>query len=265
MANIKISELNELETRHRNDLLPIVDSVNNETKKIKVENLINENVELIAVSPTAPSECSLGDKYFNTTSNKIYTAVATDTWSIVGENAVEGILYVVFGDQSTYAYNGTTLINVGGSGNYSELDGKPSINGNTLNGNKTNAELGIPNVLNEYSTSTTDGYSCNYVNIQLSKLGKTLWTGNFTSGSITVPGINKYTLVLVFVGGAPCIGSPSLGGCVFGGYAALTHATYAYRLNYNPTNETLTIDIDNKGGTGANQDNQPIQSIIGIF
>ena len=114
MANIKISELNELETKHRNDLLPIVNSSNNETEKIKVENLINENVKLIAVSPTAPSECSLGDKYFNTTSNKLYTAIATDTWSSTGENAVEGILYIVFNEQSTYAYNGTTLVSVGG-------------------------------------------------------------------------------------------------------------------------------------------------------
>ena len=121
MANIKISELNELETKHRNDLLPIVNSSNNETEKIKVENLINENVELIAVSPTAPSECSLGDKYFNTTSNKLYTAIATNTWSSTGENAVEGILYIVFNEQSTYAYNGTTLVSVGGGSGSSDI------------------------------------------------------------------------------------------------------------------------------------------------
>lgn len=114
MANIKISELNELETKHNNDLLAIVDNANNETKKIKVENLLNENVELIAVSSTAPSECSLGDKYFNTTTNKIYTATGTDTWGTTGEDAKEGILYIVFDTQESYAYNGTTLVSVGG-------------------------------------------------------------------------------------------------------------------------------------------------------
>ena len=124
MANIKISELNELETKHRDDLLPIVNSSNNETEKIKVENLINENVKLIAVSSTAPSECSLGDKYFNTTSKKIYTAIANNTWSSTGENAVEGILYIVFSEQSTYAYNGTTLVSVG-SGNSGGGDSAP--------------------------------------------------------------------------------------------------------------------------------------------
>ena len=225
MTNIKISELNELETRNSEDLLAIVDTNSNETKKIKVENLINENVELIAVSPTAPSECSLGDKYFNTTSNKLYTAIATDTWSNTGENAVEGILYIVFNEQSTYAYNGTTLVSVGGGSGSSDIviigdesetteDTKLLVdtsgttdtlkykNNNTFtelqikaldsmpvgtvvefNGQASDIPSGWEEVSGEnkirkvslktptgahivdgYSTSTTDGYSCNEVN-----------------------------------------------------------------------------------------------------
>lgn len=114
MANIKISELNSLSKKASNDVLPIVDVSADETKKIKIEDLLDKNVSLIAVSDTAPAECSTGDKYFNTTTNLIYTAVDTDTWSETGEEPIEGIFYVVFNEQSSYAYNGTTLVSVGG-------------------------------------------------------------------------------------------------------------------------------------------------------
>lgn len=114
MANIKISELNNLSKKDYEDLVPIVDVSANETKKISIEELVDNNVNLIAVSNTAPLECSTGDKYYNTTTNLIYTAIATDTWGGTGEEAVEGIMYIVFEDQVTYAYNGETLISVGG-------------------------------------------------------------------------------------------------------------------------------------------------------
>jgi hypothetical protein len=114
MANIKITELNGITKKASDDVLAIVDVSANETKKIAVEDLLDKNIELIAVSDTEPAECSYGDKYFNTTDNLIYTAIATDTWSEDGEEPIEGIFYVVFGEQSSYAYNGTTLISVGG-------------------------------------------------------------------------------------------------------------------------------------------------------
>lgn len=72
------------------------------------------NVSLLAVSDTAPSECNEGDKYYNTTTNEIYTATGTDTWSEDGEEPLQDILYVVFGEQNTYAYNGIEMLSVGG-------------------------------------------------------------------------------------------------------------------------------------------------------
>lgn len=113
MANIKISELNELTEKGYDDYVPVVDTSANETKKIKVEELI-KGVYLLAVTDTAPAECSVGDKYYNTTTNKIYRATDEDTWGTTGEDAVEGIMYVVFDTQTVYAYNGTTLVSVGG-------------------------------------------------------------------------------------------------------------------------------------------------------
>lgn len=114
MANVKISELNSLNKKAYNDVVPIVDTSANETKKVSIEELVNNNVSLIAVDSEAPEECVEGDKYFNTTTNLIYTATDTDTWSSTGESPIEGIFYIVFEEQTTYAYNGTTLISVGG-------------------------------------------------------------------------------------------------------------------------------------------------------
>lgn len=74
------------------------------------------NVSLLAVSDTAPSECNEGDKYYNTTTNKIYTATGADIWSEDGEEPLQDILYVVFGEQNTYAYDGTQMLSVGGGG-----------------------------------------------------------------------------------------------------------------------------------------------------
>ena len=169
MANIKISELNELETKHDNDLLAIVDSANNETKKIKVENLVSDNVELKLISDTQPTGLTHGDKYYNTTTNKIYVYVGGGEYIDLGEPK-EGILYILFDTQESYAYNGTTLISLGGSSDYSILGNKPSINNVELNGNKSLNDLGIPRALNTQTTSTTDGYCCTYINTALNNI-----------------------------------------------------------------------------------------------
>ena len=114
MANIKISELNALTERADNDLLAIVDTSADETKKIQVSDLVNKNIELIAVSDTAPSECSIGDKYYNTTDKEIYTATGTNTWSETGTTPISGILYIVYNEQASYSWDGTDLVSVGG-------------------------------------------------------------------------------------------------------------------------------------------------------
>ena len=114
MANIKISELNELSKVDRTDIVPIVDVSANETKKVLVDNLIEKNVELIAISDTAPSTCVTGDKYYNTSTKKIYTATDTNTWGETGETPLDGMFYIVFDEQSSYAWNGSDLVSVGG-------------------------------------------------------------------------------------------------------------------------------------------------------
>ena len=54
----------------------------------------SHNIQLLAVTDTAPSECVEGDKYYDTTTGLIYTATGTDTWGETGETPIYDILYI---------------------------------------------------------------------------------------------------------------------------------------------------------------------------
>lgn len=82
----------------------------NEIKQVVNE---NETKELLAISNIAPNECSTGDMYFNTSSKKIFTATATNTWGATGETPTDSTLYI--NDGKIYTYDGDTLVNVGGT------------------------------------------------------------------------------------------------------------------------------------------------------
>lgn len=102
------------------------------------------------------------------------------------------------------------------------------------------------------------------VDEKIATIGKLLWTGNFATGSITVPDISKYTLIAINVAGVLCLGNQQYGGCAFTKYHTLETTSYGYRYTYDSTNETLTVDEFNTGATdGATR--QTITEIYGIF
>lgn len=130
----------------------------------EIKNVVNENENktLISISSIAPSQCTTGDLYFNTTSKKIFTATATDTWSSTGEDPTENTLYLY--DNTIYSYDGTTLVAVGGGIEIAISTTQPSgdevvwINP---------SEIVNPSsifVSNEYSTANDKSYSCEYIN-----------------------------------------------------------------------------------------------------
>lgn len=86
-----------------------------DTDMNEIKNVVNQNETklLLEVSNTAPAQCSTGDMYFNTSSNLIYTATATNTWGSTGVAPTLNTIYVVLSTNSTYAYNGTTLVSIG--------------------------------------------------------------------------------------------------------------------------------------------------------
>lgn len=71
-------------------------------------------IELLTVSSTAPSKCTIRDKYYNTTTSKIYTATAKNTWGTEGENPSNLYLYVDLEHKELYYYNGATFVSYGG-------------------------------------------------------------------------------------------------------------------------------------------------------
>ena len=94
-------------------------SLPNKTTPINAANLnkIQENaekaiderksaIELLTVSDTAPSKCNIRNKYYNTTTSKIYTAIATNTWSRTWENPSNLYLYVDLEHKELYYFRG---------------------------------------------------------------------------------------------------------------------------------------------------------------
>ena len=82
----------------------------------EIKNVVNQNElkVLLIVDSSAPAECSTGDMYYNTTTKLIYTATGTNTWGSTGVNPTENTLYIDNTNKSTYFYNGSDLISVGG-------------------------------------------------------------------------------------------------------------------------------------------------------
>ena len=63
-------------------------------------------IELLTVSSTAPSKCTIRDKYYNTTTSKIYTATAKNKWGAEGENPSNLYLYADLEHKELYYYDG---------------------------------------------------------------------------------------------------------------------------------------------------------------
>ena len=101
----------------KNGESPYINDTNLNKVQENTEKAINERkptIELLTVSDTAPSTCAVGDKYYNTTTSKIYTATATNTWGTEGENPTSLYLYVDLEHKELYYFNGTTFVSYGG-------------------------------------------------------------------------------------------------------------------------------------------------------
>lgn len=157
-----------------------------------VEDAIDEikNIELLAVSDIAPSECSTGDKYYNTSTKKIYTATSTDTWGTTGENPISGVFYIVFDEQSSYSWDGTDLVSVGGGKEDIVIDDEEPTDPDVKIWIDTGElESQASEITNSYSTSTGIGYSANYINKLIN--GTTLYEDN--TGTETTVTLNDNT------------------------------------------------------------------------
>lgn len=170
-----------------NDQAPAINATNLNNIEDGIAN--SYNVALLAVSDTAPSECSTGDKYYNTTTKKIYTATGTDTWGTTGVDPIEDIFYIVFDTKTSYSYDGTDLVSVGGGGAEVSVSTTQPTEDEILWINPDDVPGGALNpITNAYSVAQDKGYSCNYVNEHFS--GELLWQNSNISNEFSAQTIS---------------------------------------------------------------------------
>lgn len=206
-----------------------------------------------------------GSKYLQAHSHDSSKAVITQAKAGTGAN---------FGYVSTGSWAATNVAGAGDSGN---LQPYTTLNYIIKASDSSLATLLEAEVHDGYNTSTIDAYSCNYVNTHYSenlpigtevdydgntipsgwqqvdsKFNKLLWTGTFNNvGSITVPGISNYMVIMVVADGLPMLGTQNYGGMSFTTYNAYTVSSWGYRFTYDALNETLTIDSLNRGAVNG--------------
>ena len=79
---------------------------------------VDDVVELLAISATAPEHCAKDDLYFNTTTSKVVKATATDTWGTSAATNTDpetGKIYVNLTEDKCYRWSGSAMIAVGSS------------------------------------------------------------------------------------------------------------------------------------------------------
>lgn len=79
---------------------------------------VDDVVELLAITDTAPEHCAKGDLYFNTTTSKVVKATATDTWgtgSTTNTDPEKGKIYVNLTNDKSYRWSGSAMIEISSS------------------------------------------------------------------------------------------------------------------------------------------------------
>lgn len=146
-----------------NDQAPAIDATN--LNKIETGIAESRNVALLAVDSTAPEHCSEGDLYYNTTTKKIYEAIDTDVWDSTGVDPIGDILYIIFSTKTTYSYDGTDLVSVGGGGAEVSVSTTQPTEDEILWINPDDVPSGALNpITNDYSVAQDKAYSCKYIN-----------------------------------------------------------------------------------------------------
>jgi hypothetical protein len=78
----------------------------------QLPSFVDDVVDLLELASTAPEHCAIGDKYYNSTSKKIFSATGVDTWASTGEDPEKDKIYVDTSTDSTYRWSGSTMIKI---------------------------------------------------------------------------------------------------------------------------------------------------------
>ena len=89
------------------DMTTPLSSANLNQMQDNMENAIIP-IKLVNIGVTTPATATIGDMYYNTTDNKVYTATADNTWDNGSTPRYDGF-YVNKENNAIYYYNGETL------------------------------------------------------------------------------------------------------------------------------------------------------------
>lgn len=73
---------------------------------------VDDIIDLLTLSGTAPATATTGDKYYNTTSKLIFTATGTNTWGGTGATPEAGKIYVAIDTNLSYRWSGSDLVEI---------------------------------------------------------------------------------------------------------------------------------------------------------
>lgn len=79
---------------------------------------VDDAVELLDITDTAPEHCAKGDRYYDTTTGKIVRATATDTWgtgTTTNTDPEKDKIYVNIANDKSYRWTGTVMTEIGSS------------------------------------------------------------------------------------------------------------------------------------------------------
>lgn len=126
----------------------------------------NNVIILNCVSSIAPVDFEFADLYYNTTTNKFYRAnIVGYSLEWVEETSMQvqsEVIYVAKDTQTSYIYNGTTLICIGDS--EIAIGSEQATEDTKLIIEESDLDFQGLEIANEYNTANNMAYSCEYIN-----------------------------------------------------------------------------------------------------
>lgn len=150
----------------------------------QLPSFVDDVIDLIDIAATAPEHCAAGDKYYNSTSKKIFTATGTDTWGETGADPEGGKIYITTDDEKTFRWSGSTMAEISAGLALGETQGT------AYEGSKGAANaLAIQN-----HTSNTD--------VHVTTENKTAWNAKYDKPSTGIPSTDMSAEVQASLGKA---------------------------------------------------------------
>ena len=137
---------------------------NGQVPASQLPSYVDDVIEMLDMTNTAPATCAKGDVYYNTTSKKLFTATGTNTWGTTGKTPEGGKIYTNLSTGKEYRWGGSDMSVISdtiaiGTTTGTALDGKVGsdhINDKNNPHSVTKTQVGLGNVTNDAQVKRTE-------------------------------------------------------------------------------------------------------------